>query len=116
MPSATQMRISAGLWTESFQRYASSTPTLKMPPIGLRPIVARYSLAFLPLAHGAISPLRAWRSANRIGASSPMAFMSSGLVAPPPVLGITHESGLILRTSASQSRQSSKRRSCCQRM
>ena len=35
-------------------------------------------------------------------------------MAPPPVLGITQESGLIARTSASQSRQSSKRRCCCQ--
>ena len=35
-----------------------------MPPTGLRPIVARYSLAVLPLAQGGISPLRAWRSAN----------------------------------------------------
>ena len=50
------------------------------------------------------------------GASSPIVFMSSGLVAPPPVFGITQESGLILRTSASQSRHSSKRRCCCQRM
>ena len=95
IPSATQMRISASLWTESFQRYASSTPTLKMPPTGLLPIVARYSLALLPLAQGGISPLRACRSANRIGASSPMTFMSRGLVAPPPALGITHESGWI---------------------
>ena len=31
-----------------------------------------------------MSPLRAWRSANSVGASSPMVFMSSGLVAPPP--------------------------------
>ena len=59
IPSTAQMRISAGLWTESFQRYGSSTPTLKMPPIGLRPMVARYSLPFLPLAHGAITPAAA---------------------------------------------------------
>ena len=78
------------------------------------PSTARYSLALLPLAHGGMSPLRAWRSANKVGASSPMVFMSSGLVAPPPAFGITQESGLILRTSASQSRQSSKRRCWCQ--
>ena len=35
-----------------------------------------------------------------------MRFMSSRLVAPPPVLGMTQESGLILRTSESQSRHS----------
>ena len=45
-----------------------------------------------------------------------MAFMSSGLVAPPPAFGITRESGLTFRTSPSQSRQSSKRRSWCQAM
>ena len=39
-----------------------------MPPIGLRPIVERYSLPFLPFAQGAVSPLRACRSANRVGA------------------------------------------------
>ena len=35
-----------------------------------------------------------------------MRFMSSELVAPPPVFGMTHESGLIFRTSSSHSRQS----------
>ena len=47
IPSATQMRISASLCTESFQRYASSTPTLKMPPIGLLPIVGAVLLRVL---------------------------------------------------------------------
>ena len=51
---------------------APRRPTLKMPPTGLPPIVARYSFAFLPMAQGAMSPRRACRSANSIGARSPM--------------------------------------------
>ena len=66
-------------------------PTLKRPTTGFMPMAARYSFAFMPMAHGAISPWRAWRSATSIGARAPMRFMSSRLVAPPPVLGITHE-------------------------
>ena len=41
---------------------------------------------------------------------------ASELPAPPPVLGMTHESGLILRTSSSHSRHSANSRSCRQRM
>jgi len=108
--SATQSRNSSGFCTESFQRYASSKPTLKRPTTGLLPIVARNSLPDLPLAHGGMRPWRACRSATSVGASSPIRFMSSVLVAPP-VLGITHESGLIFRTSESQRRQSSNKRS-----
>ena len=87
-----------------------------MPTIGLRPIVARNSFPLLPFAHGTVTPRRAWRSAMSVGASSPMRFMSSELVAPPPVFGMTHESGLIFRTSPSQSCQSSNSRCCRQRM
>ena len=64
VPSATQSRISGSLCTESFQRYASSRPTLKIPPIGRRPITERYSLARLPLFHGGVTPRRAWLSVN----------------------------------------------------
>ena len=42
--------------------------------------------------------------------------VSSELVAPPPVFGMTQESGLILRTSASHRRQRSKSLCCRQRM
>ena len=35
-------------------------PTLKMPPIGRRPITARYSLARRPFIHGAVTPRLAW--------------------------------------------------------
>ena len=108
--SAAHRRISAPFCTESFQRYGSSTPTLKRPITGLRPITARYSFAFMPIAQGGIRPRRAWRSATSIGASSPLRFMSSGLVAPPPVFGIRHESGLIARIASSHTRHSSKRR------
>ena len=59
MPSIAQSRISAGLCTESFQRYGSSSPTLKMPTIGLRPSVARNSLPRFPFAHGTVTPRRA---------------------------------------------------------
>src|SRR5674476_314754 len=70
IPSSTHSRISGALCTESFHRYGSSTPTLKMPPIGFTPMVERYSLPFLPLAQGGVTPLRAWRSAKRMGAVS----------------------------------------------
>ena len=53
---------------------------------------------------------RAWRSAASIGASLPISTMSSRLVAPPPVFGITQESGLIWRTSWSHVCQRSKSR------
>ena len=109
--SAVQRRISSALCTESFQRYASSTPTLKRPATGFPPTAARYSLAFMPMAQGAMRPRRAWRSATSIGARSPIAFMSSWLVAPPPVLGMTQESGLTLRTSESHRRHRAKSRS-----
>ena len=56
VPSATHSRISGSLCTESFQRYGSSRPTLKMPPMGLLPITARYSFARRPLAHGGVKP------------------------------------------------------------
>ena len=64
VPSATHSLISGSLWTESFQRYGSSRPTLKMPPIGRRPITERYSFARWPLLHGGVRPRRAWKSAN----------------------------------------------------
>ena len=59
IPSIAHRRISAGLCTESFQRYGSSRPTLKMPTIGLRPIVARNSFPRFPFAHGTVTPRRA---------------------------------------------------------
>jgi len=64
VPSATQSRISGSLCTESFQRYGSSTPTLKIPPIGRRPITDRSSFARRPLFHGGVSPRLAWLSVN----------------------------------------------------
>ena len=78
VPSATHSLISGSLWTESFQRYGSSTPTLKMPPIGRRPITERSSLARRPLFHGGVSPRRAWLSVNWMAASSPADFMLGG--------------------------------------
>jgi hypothetical protein len=65
-----------------------TTPIWKMPPMGFDPRVARYSFPFLPFAHGAVAPLRPWRSANRVGAISPTSFMSSPLMAPPPELAM----------------------------
>ena len=116
MPSIAQRRISSAFCTESFHRYGSSSPTLKIPTTGLRPIVERNSFALRPLPHGGSTPCRACRSAISVGASSPMRFMSSGPVAPPAVLGITHESGLIARTAASHVCHSANSRSCRQRM
>src|SRR5690242_19464022 len=86
IPSSAHSRISGSLCTESFQRYASSTPTLKIPPIGRLPSAARYSLPFFPFAQDGVSPLRACRSANRIEAFSPIVLMLSSLSAPPPEL------------------------------
>src|SRR5678815_4401783 len=63
VPSATQSRISGSLCTESFQRYASSKPTLKMPPIGRRPMTDRNSFARWPLAHGGVTP--PWANGQR---------------------------------------------------
>jgi hypothetical protein len=51
-------------------------------------MVERNSLPLLPLAQGAATPLRPWRSANRIGARSPIVFMSRSASAPPPELGM----------------------------
>ena len=59
VPSATHIRSSASPCTESFQRYGSSMPTLKMPPTGFEPSTARYSFALLPFAQIGISPRRA---------------------------------------------------------
>src|SRR6185436_9745144 len=112
VPSATQMRISASLCTESFHRYGSSTPTLKIPTIGLRPIVERNSLPFLPLTHGEARPRRACRSAIRVSAERPILSISSELKAPPPVLGITQLRGLIFLTSESHNCHKSNNRSC----
>ena len=117
MPSATHMRISAPFCTESFQRYGSSTPTLKMPPMALRPKVARYSLPFLPLAQGGVEPAaglavgeeRRRQLADRLHVElTQRAAAGVGDDSGP--------SGLILRISPSHSRQSSNRRCCCQRM
>lgn len=47
----------------------------------------------------------------RVGASSPIRFVSGELAAPPPAFGITHESGLIARTASSHLRPSAKSRS-----
>ena len=63
-------------------------PMAAMPTIGLRPKVARNSLPFLPLAQGAISPRRDWRSANSVGAISLMVRMSSVVIDPPPLLAM----------------------------
>ncbi len=60
VPSATQSCTSGSLCTESFQRYGSSTPTLKIPPTGFGPMTERYSFARRPFAHGGITPCRAW--------------------------------------------------------
>jgi hypothetical protein len=82
-----------------------------MPTIGFEPMVARNSFPFLPFDQGAATPCRDCLSAMSVGASSPIRFMSRELVAPPPVLGIRHESGFILRISPSQRRHRLKRRS-----
>ena len=101
VPSATQSRISGSLCTESFQRYGSSSPTLKMPPIGLRPITERYSFARRPFAQGGVRPRRAWLSVNWMAASSPAVLRSGG------PFGMKRASGLTARTVASHCFQSS---------
>ncbi len=113
----TQRRISAAVFTESFQRCASSMPMLKMPPIGFvartwREIPCRSSR--WPTA--ASTPLRACRSAKSVGASSPIVFMSRSLVAPPPEFAMKRASGLILRISVSHKCHSSNSRCCCHTM
>jgi len=62
------MRISASLCTESFQRYGSSTPTLKMPPMGLRPMVARTPCRFCrrPYGHEAAACLTVGEEDGRV--------------------------------------------------
>ena len=59
VPSATHWRISGSLCTESFQRYGSSRPTLKMPPTGRRPMTERNSFAVRPFTHAGVTPRRA---------------------------------------------------------
>ena len=52
IPSIAQSRISAALCTESFQRYGSSSPTLKMPTIGLLAHRGAELLPALPVRPG----------------------------------------------------------------
>src|SRR4029077_6404221 len=59
MPSSAQRRISGPACTESFQRYGSSTPTLKSPAIGFWSPTAPDSLAPGPESRGAVLRVRA---------------------------------------------------------
>jgi hypothetical protein len=74
--------------TESFQRYGSPTTLLKMPAIALRPIVALYSLRFLPFDQGGISPRRPPGPRTVSAPVRPIVIMSGSLSAPPPAFGM----------------------------
>ena len=89
----------------------SSTPTLKIPTMALLPMVARYSLPFLPLAQGGMRPERRLAVGEERGASSPMVFMSRSDERAAAGVGDVAGVGIDLPESCVfQRRQSSKRR------
>jgi len=87
MPSATQSRVSSADCTESFQRFLSSMPTLKMPTMAFCPCGAIFLgiLSVGPGRHQAGSALAIGEECRRQFSDG---FHVEGLRAPPPALAM----------------------------